>query len=158
MTAPIPEELAGRVVAYLLVDGADRAIDFYARAFGAQERYRLVMPDGRVGHAELVLDGAIVFLADASPGAPAGAIDPRSLGGTTVLLHRWVTDVDAACTRALDAGATQLRPPADEFYGDRVAVVADPWGHVWSLHTHVRDMSPDDISAAMTELTGERPV
>lgn len=154
MVDPVPEELADRVVPYLMVDGASDAIDFYARAFGAEERYRMAMPDGKVAHAEIVIGGAVVYLADAPEHMPGEAGHPRKLGGTTVLLHRYVPDVDAAVAQAEAAGATVLRAPEDQFYGDRAALVADPWGHHWSLHTHVRDVSPEDMAEAMGRAGG----
>jgi PhnB protein len=135
-----------------MVDGAADAIDFYRRAFGAEERARLPMPDGSIGHAEIVVGGADIYLADAPDDMPGNASNPRKLGGTSVLLHRYVDDVDAAVARAEEAGATVLRPPEDQFYGDRAAVVTDPWGHHWSLHTHVRDVSMEEMQAAMDEM------
>lgn len=154
MVDPVPSEVAGRIVPYLMVDGAAEAIAFYTRAFGAQERYRLEMPGGGIGHAELVIDGAPVFLADAPDDMPGSAGNPRRLGGTTVMMHRYVVDVDAATEQARAAGATVLREPSDEFYGDRVALVADPWGHQWSMHTHIRDVTPAEMTQAL-EAMGE---
>lgn len=151
MADPVPHEHENRIVPYLMVDGAAEAIDFYRRAFDADERYRVPMPDGKIGHAEIVVGGAIVFLADAPEDMPGEAASPRTLGGTTVLLHRYVPDVDAAVAQAESAGATVLRPPEDQVYGDRAAVVVDPWGHFWSLHTHVRDVSPEEMAEAMPQ-------
>jgi PhnB protein len=149
MVEPVPQELAGRIVPYLMVDGAAEAIEFYREAFDAQERYRLPMPGGAIGHAEIVVGGAVVFLADAPDDMPGDAANPRRLGGTSVLLHRYVPDVDAAVARAQAAGATVVRAPEDQFYGDRAAVVEDPWGHQWSLHTHIRDVTPDEMAQAL---------
>jgi len=154
MAEAIPAGLEGRIVPYLMIDGAAEAIDFYGRAFGAEERYRLEMPGGRIGHAEIVVNGARVYLADAPDDMPGDAGNPKKLGGTTVLLHQYVADVDAAVTAAEAAGATVLRPPEDQFYGDRAAVIADPFGHQWSLHTHVRDVSPEEMERAIAELGG----
>jgi PhnB protein len=154
MVEPIPAGLEGRIVPYLMVDGAAQAIDFYRQAFGAEERYRLATPDGKIGHAEIVVRGATVYLADAPDDMPGAAGNPKKLGGTTVLLHQYVADVDAAVARAEAAGATVLRAPEDQFYGDRAAVVADPFGHHWSLHTHVRDVSPEEMERAVSELGG----
>ncbi len=151
MADPVPAELAGRIVPYLMIDGAAEAIDFYRRAFGAEERYRMEMPDGTIGHAETVIGGAVVYLADAPEEMPGQAANPRKLGGTSVLLHRYVADVDAAVAQAEAAGASVLRAPEDQFYGDRAAVVADPWGHQWSLHTHLRDISPAEMVEAMQQ-------
>lgn len=154
MTEPIPAGLEHRIVPYLMVDGAADAIDFYVRAFGAVERYRLPMPDGTIGHADLVVNGAPVYLADAPDDMPGDAGNPSRLGGTTVLLHQYVADVDALVARAAEAGATVLRPPEDQFYGDRAAVVEDPFGHQWSFHAHVRDVSPEEIAAAAQRMGG----
>lgn len=154
MTDAIPQGTEGRYIPYLLIDGAAKAIDFYTEAFGAAERYRMPMPDGSIGHAEIDIDGAVVYLADAPADMPGAAGSPAKLGGTTVLLHRYVGDCDAAFSRAIAAGATAVRPPEDQFYGDRAAVVADPFGHHWSLHTHVRDVSPEEMSAALEEMSG----
>ncbi|HEX7097553.1 MAG TPA: VOC family protein, partial [Acidimicrobiales bacterium] len=135
MVEPVPAELADRIVPYLMIDGAAAAIDFYREAFGAEERYRMAMPDGSIGHAEITIGGAVVYLADAPADMPGDAANPKRLGGSTVLLHRYVPDVDAAVERARSAGATVVRAPEDQFYGDRAALVADPFGHLWSLHT-----------------------
>jgi PhnB protein len=154
MTEPIPAGLKGRIVPYLMIDGAAEAIDFYRRAFGAEERYRLEMPGGKIGHAEIVVNGATVYLADAPDEMPGDAGNPKKLGGTTVLLHQYLADVDAAVAAAVAAGATVLRAPEDQFYGDRAAVVADPFGHQWSIHTHTRDVSPEEMERAAAELGG----
>ena len=151
MADPVPEGFEDRIVPYLMVDGAADAIDFYGRAFDAEERYRMAMPDGTIGHAEIVIGGAVVYLADAPDDMPGQAGNPRKLGGTSVLLHRYVVDVDAVVATAEAAGATVLRAPEDQFYGDRAAVVADPWGHQWSLHTHVRDVSPEEMAEVMRQ-------
>ena len=154
MVQAIPNGLEERIVPYLMVDGAAAAIDFYKEAFGATERYRLAMPDGKIGHADIVINGAVVYLADAPDEMPGDAGNPGKLGGTTVLLHQYVADVDAAVGRAEQAGATVLRPPTDQFYGDRAAVVADPFGHQWSLHTHIRDVDPDEMQRAAEAMGG----
>ena len=152
MVEPIPAELEGRIVPYLMIDGAAEAIKFYAKAFDAVERYRMDMPDGKIAHAEIVVGGAVVFLADAPEDMPGQAANPNRLGGTSVLLHRYVADVDAAVAQAETAGATVLRAPEDQFYGDRAAVVVDPFGHHWSLHTHIRDVSPEEMAQAMAQM------
>ncbi|HVE45899.1 MAG TPA: VOC family protein [Acidimicrobiales bacterium] len=154
MTEPIPAGLEGRIVPYLMIDGASDAISFYQQAFGAIEHFRMPMPGGRIGHAEIEVGGAKIYLADAPEDMPGDAGSPKKLGGTSVLLHRYVTDVDAAVAQAEAAGATVLRAPEDQFYGDRAAVVVDPWGHHWSLHTHVKDVSPEEMEKAMSEMSG----
>jgi PhnB protein len=152
MVDPVPAELEGRIVPYLMVDGAAAAIDFYKEAFGAEERYRLEMPDGAIGHAEITVGGATVFLADAPDDMPGPGANPKRLGGTPVLLHRYVPDVDAAVARAGSAGATVVRPPEDQFYGDRAAAVSDPWGHVWSIHTQIRQVTPEEMADAVQQM------
>lgn len=152
MTDPIPAGTEGTYIPYLMVDGAAAAIDFYVEAFGAVERVRLPMPDGNIAHAEVEIDGASIYLADAPADMAGDAGSPAKLGGTTVILHRYVADCDAAVERATAAGATVVRPPEDQFYGDRAAVVSDPFGHQWSLHTHIRDVSPEEMHAAMEQM------
>ncbi len=152
MVDAIPAELDGRVIPYLMIDGAAAAIDFYVAAFGAEEQFRLAMPDGTIGHAEVMVNGAPVYLADAPPDMPGDAANPRRLGGTSVILHQYVADVDAAVAKARKAGATVLREPEDQFYGDRAALVADPFGHQWALHTHIRDVSPEEMQAAAAQM------
>ena len=129
---------------YLVVRGAAQAIEFYKRAFGAEELARMPAPDGRtVMHAELKIGDSIVMLADESPGM--GCRSPESLGGSTASLHLYVKDVDAAFKRALAAGAQARMPVADMFWGDRYGKVADPFGHEWGLATHKEDLSPEEI-------------
>lgn len=132
--------------AYLCVRGAAAAIEFYKAAFGAEERFRLVDPaDGRVGHAELSLGGARLMIADEYP--DFGALAPESVGGSPVKLHLYVGDVDAVFARAVGLGATALRAPKDEFYGDRSGLLADPFGHAWFLATAGAPVSPAEMQA-----------
>lgn len=152
MVDPIPAGLEGRIVPYLMIDGAAAALEFYKKAFGATERYRLEMPDGSIGHADILVNGATVYLADAPDDMEGDAANPGRLGGTSVLLHQYVDDVDAVAARVVGAGATLIREPVDQFYGDRAAVVADPYGHQWSLHTHVRDVSPEEMAKAVESM------
>ena len=132
-----------------MVDGASGAIDFYKKALGATENYRLEMPNGAIGHAEIVVNGAVVYLADSPDDMDGSAASPTKLGGTSVLLHQYVEDVDAAVATAVAAGATVIREPSDQFYGDRASVIADPFGHQWSLHTHIRNISPKEMATAV---------
>ena len=148
MVQPVPDGLDDRIVPYLLIDGAAAAIDFYVRAFGATETGRLEMPDGSIGHASIVVHGAPVYQADAPDDMEHEGANPTKLGGTCVLLHQYVSDVDAVVRRAAEAGATVHREPTDQFYGDRAALVVDPFGHQWSLHSRVRDVSPEEVEAA----------
>ena len=152
MVDAIRAGLEGRIIPYLMVNGASAAIDFYRAAFGAIERYRMEMPGGTIAHAELAVHGAVVYLSDAPDDMEGDAANPSKLGGTSVLLHQYVDEVDGIVARAVAAGATVLREPADQFYGDRSAVVVDPFGHQWSIHTHIRDVSPDEMAAAMEEM------
>ena len=149
MVKPIPEGLEGTMIPYLMIDGAAAAIDFYKEAFGATEAYRLAMPDGAIAHAEVHVNGAPIYLADAPDDMAGDAANPNKLGGSTVMLHQYVEDVDAAVETAVAAGGTLTRPPEDQFYGDRAAMITDPFGHMWSLHTHIRDVSPEEMAAAM---------
>jgi PhnB protein len=143
MAKPIPQGYH-TVTPYLTVKGAAQAIDFYKRAFGAQEVERMPGPDGTsVMHAELKIGDSIVMLSDEFP--QMGTRSPQTLGGSTVSLFLYVPDVDAAFKRAVDAGAKATMPPADMFWGDRFGKVADPFGHAWGLATHTEDLSPDEI-------------
>jgi len=128
---------------HLSVKGAAAAIDFYTKAFGAKERMRVPGPDGLLGHAEIDIHGALVMLADEFPGG--GAASPSTIHGTSCSLMLYVKDVDASFARALAAGATQIFPPDDKFYGDRCGVLKDPFGHLWCLSTHVEDVSPKEM-------------
>ena len=144
MTKPLPDGYP-RITPYLIVDGAAAAIDFYCAVLGASQRGdRLEMPDGTIGHAELGLGDSVLMLADEAP--DYGALGPRTVGGSPVTLHVYVEDVDAVFAAALAAGATELRPVTDEFYGDRLGQFEDPWGHRWSIATHVEDVSPEEMA------------
>jgi uncharacterized glyoxalase superfamily protein PhnB len=124
----------------LAVRGVAKAIEWYARALGAHELLRHAAPDGvSVMHAELLLGDSRFFVVDEFPGS---APSPETLGGSPVTLHLYVDDVDAAFARAVDAGATVLLPVADRFWGDRYGMLADPFGHRWSVATHIEDLSP----------------
>ncbi len=129
----------------IVVKGADKAIEFYKRAFGAEELMRMAGPDGRsVMHAELKIGDSIIFLSDEFPGM--GCRSPQSLGGATGALHLYVADADAAVKRAVSAGAQVAMPVADMFWGDRYGKVADPFGHEWGLGTHKEDLSPAEVA------------
>lgn len=136
-------EVRATVTPYLSVRGAAEAIDFYKKAFGATEEYRLNQPDGRIGHATINIAGARIYLADEFP--EAGFRSPESLGGSPVVIHLDVPDVDALGQRAAQAGATVVRPVADQFYGDRSGQFRDPFGHTWTLSTHKEAVSPDEM-------------
>jgi PhnB protein len=132
---------------YLIVRGASSAIEFYATAFGAREMYRLTDPDGKIGHAELDVLGGRVMLADEFP--DFGATGPLTIGGTPVSIHVYVMDVDELVARAEDAGATLLQAPKDEFFGHRVALLTDPFGHRWHLACRKEDVSPEEMQTRM---------
>lgn len=128
---------------YLVVKGASRAIEFYQQAFGASELFRLTEPGGKVGHAELRIGNSIFMLADEYP--DFGALSPTTIGGSPAKMHLYVDNADVAVKRAVDAGATLLRPVTDEFYGDRGGMVADPFGFSWFLAQHIEDVSPKEM-------------
>jgi len=131
------------VTPYLIVKGGARAIEFYERAFGARELFRMGQPDGRVGHAELEIGDSRLMLADEHP--EIGARSPQSIGGSPVTIHLYVEDVDAIVARAVGAGATLTRPVADQFYGDRSGGLTDPFGHLWFVATHKEDVSAAEL-------------
>lgn len=143
---PIPDGFHS-VTPYLYVSNSAAAIDFYVRAFNAREVYRLTMPGGAIGHAEVRMGDSHIMLADESP--DWGNKGPGLLGGTTVGLCLYVEDVDALFAQAIAAGAVQVRPVADQFYGDRSGTVVDPFGHVWTLATHREDLTPAEIQARL---------
>lgn len=148
---PIPDGYHA-ITPYLCVDGASKAIDWYKRAFGARERMRMEMPGDKIGHAELALGDSVVMLADEYP--EMDFLSPKTRGGTPVTIHFYVRKVDAAVERAVAEGAKVLRPLKDEFYGDRNCTLQDPFGHVWHLSQHVRDVSMKEMKAAMKEKAG----
>lgn len=149
MTSPIPAGREGLIPHLVCAPCAD-AIEFYKKAFGAEEVGRMPAPDGtKIMHAAILIDGRPVFLADDFPEWCEGkSQSPKALGGTPVTLHRYVVDCDAAIQRAQEAGATITMPAADMFWGDRYGVVTDPFGHSWSLATHISDPTPDEVAEA----------
>jgi len=149
--SPIPDGYP-RVSPYLYVDGADAAIAFYSDIFGATERMRMPGPDGKVGHAELGIGDSLIMLADADAGMDQPS--PKATGGTPVALSVYVEDVDDVVARAAAAGATIVRPAEDQFYGDRLALIEDPFGHRWGVATHVEDVSPEDMERRLGEMMG----
>ncbi len=147
MTQPIPTEYRG-ATPYLCVKDAARALEFYKKAFGAKETMR--MPQGdKIGHAEIRIGDAPVMLADEFP--DMGFRSPQALGGSPVNILVYVEDVDRFVERAVKAGAKVTRPVADQFYGDRLGCVDDPFGHSWSFATHVEDVSPDEMKRRMAQ-------
>lgn len=147
----IPDDFPG-ATPYLSIKGAASAIDFYTKAFGATEIMRLGMPDGRIGHADLRIGAATIMLADEFP--EMGFHGPQSLGGTPVAIHLYVEDVDALAKQAIAAGAKLESPVKDEFYGDRVARLNDPYGHRWMFATRKEDVSPEEMRRRAAALFG----
>jgi PhnB protein len=140
------------VSASLAIDGAADAIDFYTKVFGATERMRMPGPGGTVAHSELQIGDSVVMLADEYP--DAGFVAPGRLGGTPVGLSVYVDDVDAVFAAAIEAGATVIREPEDQFYGDRAGQFLDPWGHRWGVATHIEDVTPEEMQRRSAEMMG----
>jgi uncharacterized glyoxalase superfamily protein PhnB len=150
MAKPVPEGFH-TVTPHLVVRGAAEALAFYRKAFGAIETFRLGGEDGgSVMHAEMRIGSSIVFLTDEHP--EMGSQSPQALGGTPVTLHLFVEDVDAAFKRAIDAGAKSVMEPADMFWGDRYGRVMDPYGHSWSLATHLHEVSYEEMKSALAAM------
>jgi PhnB protein len=152
---PIPEGYTS-VTPYLAVDDAAQAIAYYEKAFGAQERGRMEAPDGKIAHAELEIGDSLVMLSDVLPQFVTKS--PRELGGSSASIMLYVEDVDAVVKQAVDAGATVATEVADQFWGDRFGTVIDPYGHAWSIATHVEDVPPEEMAerakAAMAAMGG----
>ena len=142
----IPEGMQS-LTPHLVCRDAAQAIDFYGRAFGAIERFRLPAPNGKIVHACVQIGDSQLFLVDEMP--EHGALGPQALKGTPVTIHLQVEDADAAFARAMRAGAIVTMPLADMFWGDRYGQVVDPFGHHWSIATHLREVSREEMVAAM---------
>lgn len=141
---PVPQGFHS-LTPHLVVKGADEALSFYKKAFGAEERYRMTMPGGKlIAHAEMQIGNSVFFLADEwdMPEVPKS---PKSLQGSSVSLHLYVPDCDALYKRAVDAGAKGVQPPTDMFWGDRYGKLQDPFGHYWSVGTHLEDVDPAEM-------------
>ena len=152
---PIPEGYH-TVTPYLAVEDAAKAIEYYEKAFGAKEIVRMNGPDGSIGHAELEIGDSHVMLADPFP--QSSTKPPKELGGSTVGVHLYVEDADAVAKQAVDAGGTALMEVTTQFWGDRFGTIQDPFGHTWSIATHVEDVPPEEMAerakAAMAEMSG----
>jgi PhnB protein len=148
---PIPSEYP-RVTPYLSVDGAEKAIAFYRDILGAEERVRMGGPDGKIGHAELAIGGSMIMLADFFPDMSAPT--PSQLGGSPVTLMVYVADVDDVFARALKAGAKEIAPVQDQFYGDRSGQFEDPFGHRWNVASHVEDVSAEEMAKRAAAMGG----
>jgi PhnB protein len=148
---PIPEGYH-TATPYLIVDDGAAAIDFYKKAFGATELFRLAGPGGKIGHAEIRIGDSPVMLADEHP--EMNARSPKSIGGSPISIVLYVEDVDATAARAMAAGAREIRPVANQFYGDRSGGVRDPFGHSWFIATHVEDVPPDEMRRRVQKAFG----
>lgn len=146
---PIPDGYAS-VTPYLIINGAAQAIDFYKKVFNARERMRMPKPGGKIGHAEIEIGGSVIMLADENP--EYNAKGPQTIGGTPVTIHVYVANVDEVYARAVAAGATQLRPVKNQFYGDRSGGFSDPFGHSWYVATHVEDVSEEELQRRMAAM------
>jgi len=148
---PIPDGYP-RVTPYLHVDGANAAIEFYSKVFGATERMRMPAPGGKIGHAELQIGNSVIMLADEFP--DMNVRGPKAIGGTPVTVMVYVEDVDQAFDRAIKGGAKEIRPVMDQFYGDRSGEFEDPFGHRWNVATHVEDVPPDEMAKRAATVMG----
>jgi PhnB protein len=148
---PIPDGYP-QLTPYLCVDDANQAIDFYTTVLGARERMRMDAPGGKVGHAELLIGDSLLMLADEFP--EMGNRSPKTVGGTPVMISLYVDDVDAVFDRAVQAGAKPLRAVEMQFYGDRTGQFEDPFGHRWSVATHVEDVPPDEMQRRAQAMGG----
>jgi PhnB protein len=135
---------------YLRVKNAGQAIEFYQRAFGAVEKFRLTEPSGRIGHCELLFGSTTLMLSEEYP--EYGLLGPQSIGGTSISIHLHLDDADAAIERAVSAGATVIRPASDAFYGERSGTVRDPFGHEWLLGHSIEDVTPEEMQRRYDEL------
>lgn len=138
---------------HLVVKGAGEALSFYAKALGAEEAFRMPMPDGTIAHAEMRIGDSMIMLADEMP--QMGAVSPKTLGGTPVTIMLYVNDVDAWFARATKAGCEAKLPPTDMFWGDRYCKVTDPYGHNWAIATHKEDLTPEEIGKRMAKEFGQ---
>jgi PhnB protein len=140
------------VTPYLAISNGVKALEFYKQAFGATEVYKLIMPDGRLGHGEIKIGDSIIMLADEFP--EYGGKSPQTLGGSPVSVHLYVEDVDAFVKRAVAAGAKEAKPVKDQFYGDRSGQLEDPFGHLWWVATHKEDIPPAEMQKRVEAMFG----
>jgi len=150
---PIPDSYR-RVTPCLTIQGAAKALEFYAAVFGATERMRTPGPGGTIVHAEIQIGDSVVIIADEAPQLGTKAPPPGGLPGSPAFLFIYVEDVDAVIARAAELGATVQRPAQDQFYGDRDGYIVDPFGHGWTVASHAEDVTPDELARRMAELFG----
>ena len=156
VTKPIPDGYSA-VTPYLFVDDGAAALDFYKAVFGAAERMRMDWGGGKIGHAEIDIGGSVIMLASEFP--EMNALSPKTVGGTASLVMLYVESADDVFERAISHGAEIVRPLENQFYGDRSGTLRDPFGHMWTIATHVEDIDPEELqrrSEAMLEAAGER--
>ena len=151
--SPIPDSYR-RVTPCLVVQGAAKALDFYAQVFGAAERMRTPGPGGTIAHAEIQIGDSVVIVEDEDPQRGTAAPPASGLPGTPVFQFIYVADVDAVVARAVELGATLKRAPQDQFYGDRDGYIVDPFGHGWTVASHVEDVEPAEMMRRMAEMQG----
>ena len=150
--SPIPDGYHN-VTPYIIVKGAEAAMEFYEKVFGASILGKLEMPGGLIGHAEIQIGDSRVMLSDEHP--QMGANGPGHFGGSPVTLHLYVENVDEIFAKAVEAGVEIIRPVADQFYGDRSGMFKDPFGHTWNVSTHVEDVSPEQMQERMAKMHGD---
>src|SRR5262252_3139882 len=141
------------ITPYLVVNGAEKAIEYYKKVFGATEIMRMPAPNGKIGHAELKIGDSPIMLADENPAMGQGHTSAATVGGSPVSIYLYIENVDDVVKRAVAEGATVLKPVQDQFYGDRSGFIRDPFGHLWGVATHVEDVSADEMDRRMKQLT-----
>jgi PhnB protein len=151
---PIPDAYR-RVTPCLVVQGGAKALEFYAAVFGATERMRFPGPGGTIAHAEMQIGDSVVIIEDEAPEQGSKAPPAGGVAGSPSSLFLYVEDVDAVIAHAVELGATLKRAPQDQFYGDRDGYVVDPFGHGWTIATHVEDVAPEEMARRMAELYGQ---
>ncbi|MCG7571449.1 VOC family protein [Pseudoalteromonas sp. CNC9-20] len=142
------------LTAYLIIDGAAKAMAFYQHVFAAEIVMQMPLPDGGIAHGELKIGDSYLMVADACP--DEHFVSPHQLGGTPVSMMLYVEDVDTTFARAIDVGAKELRPVHDQFYGDRAGTLEDPFGHIWTIATHQEDLSPEQLQQRMADFMSEQ--
>lgn len=150
---PIPEGYH-TATPYLIVRDAAAALEFYKKAFGATELFRMPTPDGKVGHAEIKIGDSHLMVADEMP--EMGYVSPQTIGNSPISIMLYVEDADAMAEQAIAAGATVVRPMRDEFYGDRTGSFTDPFGHQWHISTHIEDVTPEEVGKRLEAMSAQK--